>query len=344
MGLAPLAGLHAMSYAVLLTAGAVVTLAIGTHRERAVAVVVVLAVWAGGFAAREHEFTQPKERAISVALVQGAIAQDMKWKPEQLQGTLALYGGLTEQNAGTNLIIWPEAAIPTLIEYVPNYLASLRKTVAKSGGTVLLGILRLPPGASESSESFQNIVVALTDPVQTYVKRHLVPFGEYFPVPGFIRDWMRYMNLPTGDAVSGAADQPPLEAAGERVAMTICYEDVFGAEQLHYLPEATLLVNVTNDAWFGNSIAPHQHLQIARVRAAEAGRYLLRAANTGVTAVVDQRGHVLATVPQFEAGVLKHAVRGYTGATPYARVGNYAVLGLIVLVLVAGYAVKRRSA
>ncbi len=344
MGLAPVAGEHAMSYAVLLTAGAVVTLALGTNRERAAAAFVALAVWGAGFAAHDRDFTQPKEHALGVALVQGAIAQDMKWKPEQLEGTLALYGGLTEENAGADLIIWPEAAIPTLIEYVPGYLAKLRKTLAKSGSTVVLGILRLPPGASEQSESFQNIVVALTDPVQTYIKRHLVPFGEYFPVPGFIRDWMRYMTLPTGDAVSGAADQPPLDAAGERVAITICYEDVFGAEQLHYLPEATLLVNVTNDAWFGKSVAPHQHLQIARVRAAEAGRYLLRAANTGITAVIDPRGHVLATVPQFEAGVLKHTVRGYTGATPYARVGNYAVLGLVVLVLVASYAAKRRSA
>jgi apolipoprotein N-acyltransferase len=150
--------------------------------------------------------------------------------------------------------------------------------------------------------------------------------------------------LPTGDAIKGAADQPPLDAAGERVAITICYEDVFGAEQLHYLPEATLLVNVTNDAWFGRSIAPHQHLQIARVRAAEAGRYLLRAANTGITAVVDPRGRVLATVPQFDAAVLRQTVHGYTGATPYARVGNYAVLTLIVLVLAASYAAKRRSA
>ncbi len=129
MGLAPLAGLHAMSYAVLLTAGAVVTLALGTNRgarrrRRS---------WrsrcgARGSRAHDREFTQPKERAISVALVQGAIAQDMKWKPEQLPGTLALYGGLTEQNAGTDLIVWPEAAIPTLIEYVRDYLASLRKT------------------------------------------------------------------------------------------------------------------------------------------------------------------------------------------------------------------------
>jgi apolipoprotein N-acyltransferase len=168
-----------------------------------------------------------------------------------------------------------------------------------------------------------------------YVKRHLVPFGEYFPVPSFIRSWMRLMSLPYTDAVPGAADQPPFDVEGERVAITICYEDVFGAEQLHYLPEATLLVNVSNDAWFGDSIAPHQHLQIARVRAAEAGRYMLRATNTGVTAVIDSRGRVTKTVPQFEAAVLKETVRGYTGATPYARVGNWLAIGLAVLALVA---------
>jgi len=343
MGWAPLAGVHAMGYAVLLTAGAIVTLALGSARERAVAAGVVVAVWAIGFAARPREFTQPKEHSLNVALVQGAITQDLKWKPEQLPGTLMLYSGLTEQNAGADLIVWPEAAIPTLIEYVRGYLDGLKAELAKRGSTVLLGILRFPPNV-DSGESFQNILVALTDPMQTYVKRHLVPFGEYFPVPDFVRDWMRYMNLPTGDAVPGAADQLPLDAAGERVAITICYEDVFGAEQLHYLPEATLLVNVTNDGWFGDSIAPHQHLQIARVRAAEAGRYLLRAANTGITAAIDQHGRVLATVPQFQASVLKQTVRGYTGATPYARVGNYPVLTLVLLVLAASYVRLRRSA
>jgi apolipoprotein N-acyltransferase len=343
MGLAPLGGIYSMSCAVLLTAGAIVTLVLGATRERAVAAVLVAAVWGVGFAANEHEFTQAKERTLSVALVQGAIEQDLKWKPEQLQGTLALYGGLTQQNAGTDLIIWPEAAIPTLIEYVGDYLANLRKSMAKSGSTVLLGILRLPPNV-ESSEEFQNILVALTDPIQIYVKRHLVPFGEYFPVPDFVRDWMRLMNLPTGDAIPGAPDQPPFSVAGERIAITICYEDVFGEEQLHYLPEATLLVNVSNDAWFGNSIAPHQHMQIARVRAAESGRYLLRATNTGVSGVIDQHGHVVATMPQFEAGVLKQTVRGYTGATPYARVGNDVVIAVLLLAVGASYAVLRRSA
>jgi apolipoprotein N-acyltransferase len=351
MGYAPLLGLYAMSWAVLVTAGALVVLAEATiHAPRYVvqlgtattdspvtlarawrrslyaralaAVLVVAVIWAGGFAARAHRWTTPQPREISVALLQGSITQDLKWKPEQLTDTLKLYARLTMQNLGADLIVWPEAAVPTLIERVGSYVDDLRKASAERGSTVLLGILRTDP----ESEREQNVLVALTDPTQLYVKRHLVPFGEYFPVPPFIRSWMRLMNLPYTDLMPGAPNQPLIEAAGQRIAVTICYEDVFGAEQLKYLPEATLLVDVSNDAWFGDSIAPHQHLQIAQVRAAEAGRYLLRATNTGVTAVVDDSGRVEQTLPQFKAEVLKATVRGFAGATPYARVGNWAVV------------------
>jgi apolipoprotein N-acyltransferase len=280
-----------------------------------------------------------RSHTLSVALLQGAIDQPDKWKPEQLGSTLDLYARLTVQNFGTDLIVWPEAAVPTLIEYVSAYVDDVRRASAARGSTVLLGILRGVPGTA--NDEFQNVVVALTDPTQTYVKRHLVPFGEYFPVPSFIRSWMRLMSLPYTDALPGVRDQPPLDAAGQRIAVTICYEDVFGAEQLHYLPNATLLVDVSNDAWFGDSIAPHQHLQIAQVRAAEAGRYLLRATNTGVTAVVDDRGNVEQTLPQFKPAVLKATVRGYEGATPYARVGNWLV---VLLALGAALSQFRLSA
>jgi apolipoprotein N-acyltransferase len=350
MGYAPVLGLHAMSWAVLVTAGALVVLfeaALSVRAARGVvaapaaadasrveaagarghagalaAVLVVAVVWVGGVAARSHRWTTPQPREISVALLQGSITQDLKWKPEQLTDTLKLYARLTVENLGTDLIVWPEAAVPTLIENVGGYVDGLREASAKSGSTVLLGILRTDP----ESPGEQNVVVALTEPTQTYVKRHLVPFGEYFPVPPFIRSWMRLMNLPYTDITAGAPNQPLIDAAGEQIAVTICYEDVFGAEQLRYLPQATLLVDVSNDAWFGDSIAPHQHLQIAQVRAAEAGRYLLRATNTGVTAVIDDFGRVLATLPQFKPSVLKATVRGFEGATPYARVGNWAVV------------------
>jgi apolipoprotein N-acyltransferase len=223
---------------------------------------------------------------------------------------------------------------------------ALRVRAAARDSAVLLGILWREPGAP--LEAAQNVLIALTDPQQLYVKRHLVPFGEYFPVPNFIRDWMRLMNLPYNDVVPAADDQPMIAVGDERIAVTICYEDVFGAEQLGFLPDATLLVNVANDAWFGDSIGPHQHLQIARMRAAEAGRWLLRATNTGVTAVVDPRGRVAQALPQFEAAVLKHTVQGYTGATPYVRWGNWfvviAAVGAVVSQLPAAARFVRRRA
>jgi apolipoprotein N-acyltransferase len=346
MGYAPVAGVHGISWAVLLTSGALLTaatfafervrgrpaLASGAAGDAArvsplglaAAAAVLVAVWAGGLAAGSHAWTEPKPRELTVALVQGAVTQDLKWRPEQLPGTLSLYAGLTQQNLGTDLIVWPEAAVPTLYQFVRAFLDSVQRAADEKGSTVLLGILRTEPSAPP--ETFQNVAVALTEPPQVYVKRHLVPFGEYFPVPPFIRSWMRLMSLPYTDATPGSHDQPAIVVGDERIAMTICYEDVFGAEQLAFLPDATLLVNVSNDAWFGDSIAPHQHRQIAQVRAAGAGRWLLRSTNTGVTAVIDPRGRVAATVPQFETAVLKYTVRGYTGATPYARAGNWLVV------------------
>jgi apolipoprotein N-acyltransferase len=308
----------------------------------AIAIAVVAVIWGIGLAAREHQWTQPKERELRVALIQGAIAQDEKWTPAQLPGTLALYRGLTEQNADADLIVWPEAAIPDLYERQQPFLEELQRWSERHGSAVMLGILRRPPAGSPPTATFQNVLIALTEPRLTYVKRHLVPFGEYYPVPGFMRTWLQLLRLPYTDGVPGDDAQPPLDLAGERIAVTICYEDVFGAEQLRYLADATLLVNVSNDAWYGDSIAPHQHLQIARLRAAEAGRYLLRATNTGVTAVIDEKGHVVARVPQFEAAVLTHTVRGYTGVTPYARWGNYPVVIAAALAALGAALVRQR--
>jgi apolipoprotein N-acyltransferase len=200
------------------------------------------------------------------------------------------------------------------------------------------------PATGDTEETYKNVLLALTDEPQMYVKRHLVPFGEFYPVPDLIRDWMRLMNLPYIDLVVGADDQPLLTVAGERLGVTICYEDVFGAEQLRHLADTTLLVNVSNDGWFGESIAIPQHLQIARVRAAEAGRYLVRTANRGITAVIDPHGRLVETIEPFHAGLLKATVRGYTGATPYARVGNWLVVVLALVSLLGVRVASRRRA
>jgi len=176
-----------------------------------------------------------------------------------------------------------------------------------------------------------------------YYKRHLVPFGEYFPVPAFVRSWLRLMSLPYDDFTAGSPRQPILTAAGQKLGLTICFEDAFGSQQLDTLRQATLLINVTNNAWYGDSTAPHQHLQIARMRALEAGRFEVRAANDGITALIDPHGRVVARVAQFQEDVLRAKAQPMTGLTPYARFGNYPVV-LATLLLLAFAVWRRRSA
>ena len=167
-----------------------------------------------------------------------------------------------------------------------------------------------------------------------------MPFGEYFPVPSFVREWMRLMSLPYADITPGAASQVPLPVAGWLAAPSICYEDAFGGEQLDFLPEAVFLLNVSNDAWFGDSIAPHQHLQIARMRALETGRFMLRATNTGVSAVIGPDGAVIERSPQFETHVLRSTIHPRSGATPYAMTGNAGVV--LIATAMLGLALLRR--
>ena len=331
MGYASVGGIYLMSWCVLLTAGALAAIVKGARKLRLIAVAVLIVIWLPESLLYNYRWTRPDSEVVTVALAQGAISQDQKWLPSQFVPTLELYEGLTTEALGKTLIIWPEAAIPDIYGRVVGYLDGINVLASDHGSTVLTGILRADP----ETGAIQNSLVALGPSNEFYVKRHLVPYGEYFPVPNFVRSWLRVLDLPHTDISPGAPDQPPLTVAGQRLAVTICYEDLFGAEQLHYMPEATMLVNVSNDAWFGDSIAPHQHLDIARIRAAEVGRYLLRATNTGISAIIDPSGRVVAQSPQFEPHLLEGAVQGFTGSTPYARWGNFAVVLIALIVLAA---------
>jgi len=163
-----------------------------------------------------------------------------------------------------------------------------------------------------------------------------VPFGEYFPVPPQVREWLRMLNLPHNDLAAGADVQTLIATRdGVELAVAICYEDAYGAEQLYALPDAGLLINVSNDAWFGDSIAPHQHLQIARMRSLEVGRYAIRATNTGISAFIGPDGKILKKGPQFEAAIMTMQVEPRQGGTPYVRVGNWLVLSICLVLLAA---------
>jgi len=182
-----------------------------------------------------------------------------------------------------------------------------------------------------------------TEGVGWHDKHHLVPFTEFFPVPGFVRTWLRLMSLPYADFNRGAAQQEPLQAAGQRIAAGICYEDAYGATLLPAVRTATLLLNVTNDAWFGRSTARYQHLQVSRLRAIETGRPMVRAANDGVSAVIGSRGELLAAAPEYAAYVLRADLQPRIGLTPYARTGNWPVLCLALVLTAVGYLVGRRA-
>jgi apolipoprotein N-acyltransferase len=187
------------------------------------------------------------------------------------------------------------------------------------------------------------LVSGKTPQPQAYRKRHLVPFGEYFPVPDSVREWMKMQNLPHSDLSPGEDVQPLLEAAnGARLAVAICYEDAYGAEQLYALPDAGLLVNVSNDAWFGDSIAPHQHLEIARMRALEVGRNVIRSTNTGISAFIGADGELLDVGEQFEAELMTADLEPRRGMTPYASMGNTPIIA-ISLFIVAGFWVRHRG-
>ncbi|MGI9264314.1 MAG: apolipoprotein N-acyltransferase [Gammaproteobacteria bacterium] len=339
-GYAPVAGVYGASLAVAVLAGCVVAAVHGriTHRVLALAVATIIAL--GGAWAKENVRTPETDREISVALIQGAVPQEEKWLPEKLEPTKELYLSETRKHWDADLVVWPEAAIPAIAYEEEEFLLALEKEARDNESEVVLGMLE----RNDVTGHYYNSVFTLGGDQGVYRKRHLVPFGEYFPVPDFVRQWMRLMSLPYVDISRGQDVPAPLRLAGESVGMTICYEDSYGAEQLVFLPEAGFLVNVSNDAWFGDSIAPHQHLQIARMRALEAGRYLLRATNTGISAIIGPDGGVLTQSPQFETDVLTGRIRVHRGATPYAQIGNSLAVGLAALMVILGFAIGRLRA
>jgi apolipoprotein N-acyltransferase len=339
-GWAPLLGVYGVTWAAALAAAGLVvvfTPAV-TAQRRALALAAMAALFAAPALAARWPWTRPVGRAIPVATVQGAVPQDRKWQDDNQEATMARYLKLTASAWGARLIVWPESALPVLAGDIPDYLDDLRSAGRAHAADFAIGLVNYVP----ATQQYFNGLLVLSDDGGWYYKRHLVPFGEYFPVPPFIRSWMRLLSLPYDDISAGSDHQPVLRAAGQPLGLTICYEDAFGSSQLSILREATVLINVTNNAWFGDSTAPHQHLQISRMRALEAGRFLIRATNDGITAVMGPRGEVVGRLPQFREAVLRAVVQPMTGLTPYARFGNYpVVLGAMGLLAVAAW--RRRA-
>lgn len=346
-GFAPLAGVVGVGLLTALLAALLVELLSGLRtggaatpggqrRSFAAALPLLAAalLLAGGAGLRTISWTAAQGEPFSVALLQGNVAQDVKWRPETFAESLATYHRLALDHPA-KLTVLPETALPVFYERAPrDYLDELVRLAAREQGDLVFGIV------TGDGERYANAALSLgVSPGQRYAKSHLVPFGEFTP-PGF--SWfMHALDIPMSDFTPGEAKQAPLAIAGQQVAINICYEDLFGSEIIRALPQATLLVNLSNVAWFGDSLAPAQHLQIAQMRALETGRMMLRATNTGMTAIVGADGRVQAVLPPFTRDALTGEVQGYSGTTPYVRWGDAPALLLAVLLLGLG-ALRRR--
>lgn len=333
--LAPVAGVYGISAVLLVSAGALVTLVFGSRRERLMAVAVLAAPWLAALALRPIDWTRPSGPPVSVAVLQGAIPQDDKWQDSHEDDILDRYRHLTEQALGSQLIVMPEAALPDVANDLLGYLATLDDEARAHHSALVLGTLRV-----DAEDHYFNSVLALGKRVTWYDKYHLVPFAEFFPVPSFVRGWMVDLNMPYSDLTPGAPRQPPLPVAGIRLAASVCYEDAYGSSIIATVRQADALVNVTDDAWFDHASARYQHFQIARMRALETGRFLIRAANDGISALIGPDGEPVALAPQYRPFVLRGWITPRTGATPYVRVGNWGVVTLALAALAYGLWVR----
>ena len=338
-GFIPIVGVYGLSFLTLLCAS-LLTYCIKQGKQAllpglgGIAIITIT-----GILLTTIEWTSPSGKPITATLIQGNISQDQKWLISQRKPTVDLYSRLTRENWQSQLIVWPETALPAFYHQAKSYLQRLQAEAIENNTDVLIGL----PVMDQTNKRYFNAVVSLGKNPDFYHKQHLVPFGEFIPFRTILGNILRVIDVPLPNFSYSNNKNRLLTIEGHKVGISICYEDAFGEETILALPEADLLVNVSNDAWFGESVAPPQHLQIARMRAAETGRPLLRATNTGVTAFIDHQGKISARLPQFITDVLTATVQPMSGTTPYISWGNWIIVSLLLIILIAAYFLQQKS-
>ncbi len=334
-GLAPVTGVLGMSLALAITGAAPFALAQCRHWAPVAGTLALVAtLWGGAWWLHQITWTTPIPPRLEVALVQPAQSLDMKWDANSLPAILTNFVATNRRHADVELLLWPETAIPRFRHQVAPLLDGESAWARAEDIGLLLGV----PLALGDAGPYYNGLIGLGAAQGSYGKRRLVPFGEYVPLESLLRGLIAFFDLPMSSFSRAPEQQPLLTLDGLRIASAICYEIVYPDLVATSATAANLLVTVSNDTWFGASIGPHQHFQMARLRAIENGKPLLRATNDGVTAVIDARGQVTAQLPQFEPGVLRAAVLPQQGATPFNRYRSLPV----ILVCTLLFALARR--
>ncbi len=334
-GVIPVLGVYGASWLVALTAGLLLT---AWQHKQWLWLLPAMLIWPAGTLLNDMQWTLEKGEPLQVSMIQGNVDQAIKWDPDQLRETLQLYASLSAQHWDSDLIIWPENAATAFYHQIEEgFLLPLAEQAAANNSELLIGL----PVLDDDGERYYNSMAKLAETPVFYHKKQLVPFGDYVPFET-LRGLIAFFDLPMSGFVPGQAQQPLIEAAGQSLGISICYEDAFTNEVRQTLPEASLLVNATNNAWYGDSFAPHQHLQISRSRALEGGRPVLRVTTNGISAFIDHKGQIVEKSPQFQQSVITESVQPRQGATPYVRFGQWPLM-VLFLVLLAGWAYYRSS-
>ena len=337
-GWAPVAGVYGLSFICALTG---ICLFLAWRSRQAIActtyAVIVITLWAGGAVLKPIEWVvKASEKPLEVVIFQPNVPQEHKWDRDWYQPILRQLRTASEPHYGADILVWPEAAIPNFYQRARGFLDPIAQRAATTETTVFTGV----PFLAEEGEGYYNSVVALGQGAGVYHKQHLVPFGEYVPLESVLRGMIAFFDLPMSAFSAGSADQPPLRAGAYRVAPYVCYEVVYPEMVARSARNADLLLTVSNDSWFGKSIGPLQHLQMAQMRALENGRYMIRGTNNGVSAIIDHRGRIVARSEQYVETTLKGQVDVMLGNTPFGSFGVTPVIagcGITLLLMVLMY-------
>jgi apolipoprotein N-acyltransferase len=329
-GLYPIIGSYGVGFLLCLAVGAFVY-------EKRLGLGLAFALISTSSLLNHIDWTQPQGEPVKVSLLQGNIPQSIKWNPSIFTDSLGNYMDLARRAQG-QLIVFPETAIPSLLDNIPAwYLDDLRQVMHDKNAAMILGVAT----SSADGQRHFNAAVDVANPTQNpYAKYHLVPFGEYIPAPQIFGPIYQFLNMPLMGLSRGEAVQTPFSMAGGKIAANICYEDAFGNEIRRNAVNATLLVNLTNMGWFDGSWAAEQHAEMARARALENGRYLIRATNTGKTAIINHKGQLIAALPAEQRGVLEGQITHRSGTTPYQIWGDTPIVALwfgVLALLLATY-------
>ena len=324
-GWAPIVGVFGLSFICALTG---ICLFLAWRSRQAIAcvtyAVIVITLWAGGAVLKPMEWVvKGSEQPLHVVIYQPNVPQEHKWDPAWYRPILRQLQEASESHYGADILVWPESAIPNYYQRAREFLDPIAQRAADNETTLITGL----PSMADEGENYYNSAIALGQGEGVYHKKHLVPFGEYVPLEGLLRGLIAFFDLPMSAFSSGASDQAPLRAGAYRVAPYICYEVVYPELVARSARDSDLLITISNDSWFGNSIGPLQHLQIAQMRALENGRYMIRGTNNGVSALIDHRGQILAQTEQFVEATLEGEVEVMLGNTPF---GSFGVTPIIV--------------